>query len=440
MTSSGNRFRLRVAHSGKQHAYRHALAVEQAGSLDLFITSGYYKPNWFPDRLASSIKRIDRVMRRRFQEGLPVEKVVRRWRYELPELIARYAFGPGRFAENCMFRRDAAFDRWVARNWVRDCDIYWGFQGSCLESLNAARQRGITAIAEFAIAHVTSAIELLSEEAAKHPEWASTISNFSFPGWYRERLEQEPHAADYCVAASQFTVRSLEQADVDPRRILLLPLGADLEEFRFARRSSEGSFRILFVGGVGQRKGVKYLLQAFERIRGRGVELTLAGPLPADMRPLTPYEGLVRLTGRLDQAAIVREMHAAHVLVLPSVFEGFGLVIAEAMATGMPVIASTHSAGPDIIREGIDGYVVEPDDVERLADRLERIRSARAAAIEMGAAAARRAREFSWDAHANRLKQILKFVTLSSSGSAELSKPDLAIPKTECSLIRRPHC
>jgi len=273
------------------------------------------------------------------------------------------------------------------------------------------RRHGITAIAEFAIAHVTTAIRLLSEESDKHPEWASTISNFSFPDWYRERLEQEPLAADYCVAASQFTTRSLEEVGIPSERILFLPLGADLDQFRFVRRAPEGPFRILFVGGVGQRKGVKYLLQAFQKIRGSRVELTLAGPLPADMRPLSEYQSMVRLTGRIDQQAVVREMHAADVLVLPSVFEGFGLVIAEAMATGMPVIASTHSAGPDIIREGRDGYVLAPDDVEGLADRLERLRADRVGTVEMGVEAAKRAREFSWDAHTERVRSILDSMT-----------------------------
>ena len=399
--------RVRLAHSGKQHAYRQALALEQCGALDRFITSGYYKPNRLPDRWASRLSRADRALRRRLQEGLPDTKVVRRWRYELPELFVRRTLGVGRVAERCVFRRDASFDRWVARRWVRDCDGYWGFQGSCLESLRAARKRGIVAVAEFATAHVTRAIELLSKESLRHPEWAATISNFSFPDWYRERLEEEPHAADVCIAASQFTQSSLEEAGVSADRILLLPLGADLGQFRFVRRPADGPFRILFVGGVGQRKGIKYLLQAFDRIRGRGVELTLAGPLPADMRPLAPYQGSIRLTGRLDQADIVREMHAADVLVLPSVFEGFGLVIVEAMATGMPVIASTNSAGPDIIREGLDGYVLEPDDVDGLAERLELLRLDRAGAVEMGAQAAERAREFSWDVHAVRVKQIL---------------------------------
>lgn len=399
--------RVRVAHSGKQHAYRQALALERSGALDRFITSGYYKPDQIPDRWASWFPRADRALRRRLQEGLPADKVVRRWRYEIPELLVRRTLGSGPVADRCVFRRDANFDRWVAERWARDCDAYWGFQGSCLESLRAARRRGMTAIAEFATAHVTRAIELLSAEAERHPEWAATISNFAFPDWYRERLEREPHEADVCIAASQFTVESLEQAGVDSQRILLLPLGADLKQFRFAPRTPDGPFRVLFVGGIGQRKGVKYLLEAFDRIRGKGVELTLAGPLPADMRPLESYQSTVRLTGRLDQADIVREMHQAHVLVLPSVFEGFGLVIVEAMATGLPVIASTHSAGPDVVREGVDGFVLEPDDVDGLADRLERLRADRDRAVEMGIAASDQAKEFSWQAHAERVQDIL---------------------------------
>src|SRR5262249_41983993 len=153
-------------------------------------TSGYYKPDAVPDSWLARVPRFDRGLRRRFQEGLASRKVVRRWRFELPELVARRALGLGQFAAECVYRRDARFDRWVARHWARDCDVYWGFQGSCLESLRAARERGITAVAEFATAHVTSAIAVLSREAERHPEWAATISNFHFPDWYRERLEQ----------------------------------------------------------------------------------------------------------------------------------------------------------------------------------------------------------------------------------------------------------
>ncbi|MBA3315524.1 MAG: glycosyltransferase family 4 protein [Planctomycetota bacterium] len=262
-------------------------------------------------------------------------------------------------------------------------------------------------MAEFTIAHVTAAIRLLANESNRHPEWAGTISNLNFPSWYQERLEREPHEADICVAASGFTARSLVEVGVPEDRLRLLPLGVDLSHFRQVEHPATGPFRILFVGGVGQRKGVKYLLEAYERIRSKNTELVLAGPLPADMRPLKAYRGSVKLTGRIDQAAVIQEMARAHVLVLPSVFEGFGLVIPEAMASGLPVIASTHSAGPEIIREGRDGFVLEPDDVEGLADRLDRLASHRRLAAEMGREAAERSVEFSWDVHRLRLATLL---------------------------------
>lgn len=417
--------KVRVAHSGKQHAYRLALSVKRSGALDRFITSGYYKPDSIPDRWLTRIPRIDRALRRRCLTELPSGNIIRRWQFEIPELLARRVLGPGNFADQCMFRRDARFDHWVARNWVNNCDVYWGFQGSCLESLRAARQQNIISVAEFATAHVTKAIEVLSHEAERHPEWASTISNFHFPDWYRKRLEQEPQAADVCIAASQFTARSLAEVGIAADRIRLLPLGADLEQFRFVRREAAGPFRILFVGGVGQRKGIKYLLEAYDRLQGAGLELTIAGPLPADMSPLVPYQGRVRLTGRMDQADIVREMQQAHVLVLPSVFEGFGLVIAEAMATGMPVIASTHSAGPEIIREGVDGYVLAPDDVEGLADRLEQLRSDRQRSVEMGVQAAQRAQDFSWEAHEQRVCEILSGLSREFKHAENQTIPEL---------------
>ena len=78
-----------VAHAGKQHAYRHAAAVEQAGCLHKFVTSGYYKPDRWPDRLLSRVHKLDVALRRRLLNDLSSDRVIRRWRLELPELFAR---------------------------------------------------------------------------------------------------------------------------------------------------------------------------------------------------------------------------------------------------------------------------------------------------------------------------------------------------------------
>jgi starch synthase len=397
-----------VGHSGKQHAYRLALALQRTGNLQAFLTSGYYKPLEFPDRLFARSPRLDRYLRRRHLSGLDPSRIVRRWNLEVPEVFARALLHKSDLPGKLVCWRDAAFDRWAARKWAHSADMYWGFQGSCLFSLKAARQAGKVAVAEFATAHFTCAMRLLSREAELHPEWADSISNLYFPDWYRERLEQEPHAADYCVAASDFTRRSLLEVGVPVEKVKLLPLGADLTEFIPVERPKTGPFRFLFVGGVGQRKGVKYLLEAYKKMRTDSTELRLAGPMVGRGKALEQYRGIYTYLGRLDQKDVIREMQRCHVLVLPSVFEGFGLVIPEAMATGMPVIASTHTAGPEIIREGIDGFVLSPNDVAGLATRLSWLASHRTEVAFMGRAATERANEYSWDAHTNRTQSLLE--------------------------------
>ncbi len=396
-----------VSHSGKQHAYRHAFSCQQLGMLRRFVTSTYYKPDCWPDRLAGLFPRLDLGLQKRWLEGLDSSLVTRHLSLEVPELFYRNVLKNPRRAELAMFERDATFDRWVASRFAFESDIFWGFQGSCLESLKAAQAAGKTAVCEFATAHVTAAIRILSEEAQKHPEWAATISNLHFPDWYRERLEQEPHQADVCIAASGFTQRSLEEVGIPPERIQLLPLAADLDQFQFAERRTDGPLKVLFVGGIGQRKGIKYLLEAVQQLNSAQIELQLLGPAPADDRPLTAFSKWYTYLGRTDQPGVVRQMQQADVLVLPSVFEGFGLVIIEAMATGLPVITSTHSCGPEVIREGVDGFVLEPDDVTGLAQKIAWCAEHRTQLTEMGRAAHEHAKLFSWDGHRERLRELL---------------------------------
>jgi glycosyltransferase involved in cell wall biosynthesis len=400
--------RVLVAHAGKQHAYRHALAVQKAGCLTRFVTSGYYCPERFPDRIVACRPTMDALLRRRHLEGLDASRIVRRWGLELPELLGRTMFGNGALTEWLVYLRDARFDRWVARRWAAAGDVYWGFQGSCLESLRAVRAAGKMGVAEFATAHVTLAVRLLAAESEKHPEWADTISNFRFPDWYRRRLEQEPREADFCIAASEFTRKSLLEAGIAAERIKLLPLGADLHEFCPSARSTDGPFRMLFVGGVGQRKGIKYLLEAYRKMRGAGTELVIVGPPMGSGKALERYRGDYTYLGRMDQKGVIEQMHRCHVLVLPSVFEGFGLVVPEAMASGMPVIASTHSIGPEIIRDGEDGFVLEPDDVEGLAAKLDWLAGHRHEACEMGRRASVQAKSLSWERHAERVAELIE--------------------------------
>ena len=134
----------------------------------------------------------------------------------------------------------------------------------------------------------------------------------------------------------------------------LLPYGAALDVYK---RSADraGEFRVLFVGALSAQKGVHHLLEAFARARIPNSRLVLVGSVEPETPVLlarTPIRD-VELTGPLARADVVDEMSRASVLVLPSIHDGFGLVVGEALACGCPVIASNQSGGPELVDDGV---------------------------------------------------------------------------------------
>jgi glycosyltransferase involved in cell wall biosynthesis len=194
-----------------------------------------------------------------------------------------------------------------------------------------------------------------------------------------------------------------------PGRIAAIPDGVDTRVFRpleVARRPDE----VLFVGNSDdQNKGARYLLEAAAILRDRGVSfhLTFKDRLDAVMAPRMIEDlGLrdrVTFLGRLPVEELARLYNEAQVLVSPSLYEGFGLPAAEAMACGTPVVATTAGAFPEVIADGETGLLVRPADALALADAIEALLRDPERRAAMGAAGVRRIQEqFSWRATAVR--------------------------------------
>ncbi len=131
------------------------------------------------------------------------------------------------------------------------------------------------------------------------------------------------------------------------------------------------SCTFLFAGGIIQRKGIKYLLEAWRLARRPGWRLQLLGALPADTRPLIPYRNEVEWLGRMSHASVAERMASADVFVFPSLFEGSATVTYEAMACGLPCIVTAEAGS--VVRHGSDGLIVPARDVPALAEAIERL-------------------------------------------------------------------
>jgi glycosyltransferase involved in cell wall biosynthesis len=204
--------------------------------------------------------------------------------------------------------------------------------------------------------------------------------------------------ARHVITPSDHLRRLVEGWGVPPGRVSTVPNGVDLEERddRLPAGRSGGPLRALFVGRLTNWKGVETLLLAVARMPEVAATVVGDGPEHPHLVELGRQLGVagrVRFTGRLAPDAVAREMRSAHVLVLTSLYEGLSHTLLEALAAGLPCVASRCGGNGEVIRDGVEGMLIDPQDVGALTGALGRLD--RDEGLRLGMA--RAARERAWD-------------------------------------------
>lgn len=274
-------------------------------------------------------------------------------------------------------------------------DIVYANEGSALQTFREAKKRGITTILEQSSAYWKWARNLLMEEAERQPEFASLLSNLGDPPEFLEQKELELELSDYVFVSSNLVQRTLEEI-VPAEKIRVITYGAPevkpRPEFHVGSRRP---LQVLFVGNLGQNKGIGYLLEAIEML-GDQVELTLVG------RRLGPHKTVDYACNHwkwyetLPHSQVLNVMLRADVLVLPSLSDAFGLVVTEALACGLPVIVTRNTGASEIIRDGHEGFIVPIRSADAIAWRLETLHRDREMLATMSRQAHVTAAENSW--------------------------------------------
>lgn len=304
-----------------------------------------------------------------------------------------------------------SFDRFVSReiNKGFDVDSVYCYEDGALETFKAAKQNGIKCIYELPIGYWRAGQEIFREEMALNPEWGSTLKGINDTEEKLQSKDEELSIADTVIVPSLFVSRTL--AMFPGKKILpkVIHYGAPAPVEK-KLRSSRGALKVLFVGILTQRKGLSYLLDAVSKL-GSDVELTLIGRRQdSDSKcvPLSRALGLHRWVESMPHGKVLEEMSTHDVLVFPSLFEGFGLVILEAMSRGLPVITTAHTAGPDLIMEGENGFIVPVRSSEAIAEKLNTLNKDRNMLTHMGMCALERARSCTWEIYRENLKNAVQ--------------------------------
>jgi glycosyltransferase involved in cell wall biosynthesis len=216
-----------------------------------------------------------------------------------------------------------------------------------------------------------------------------------FPGIGAEiiaREEQEYAAADIITVPSSFAARSFMQMGVPPKKLRTIPYGVDVRRFRKLSDPPKERFDVLFVGAVSFQKGIPYLLRAFELVKHPRKRLRVIGAVQDEMARFLRgrHFDAVDFLGTVPQSDLAPIINSSHVFVLPSIQDGFGMVLNQAMACGCPVICSTNTAAEDLVEHGKEGFIVPIRDQHAIAIRLQQLCDDRDLRLKLAEASLRR--------------------------------------------------
>lgn len=286
------------------------------------------------------------------------------------------------------------FSKWVSLQ-KNSTDIEIFFSGCAFDTLRRKKTQGSVRIVFNNSTHISNSIAVLQSEAARHGMPIELP-----PSWWEARILEEYERADYIRVPAEFARQTFLVRGFDPEKIKVIPHGYETDIFK-PHQKADDVFRVLFFGAVGFRKGIPMLFEAFHRAAIPNSELLLVGGVSNEIKPFLKNTSVpFKQVGFVKWAELPPIISQASVSVLLSLEEGSAGTIGQAMACGVPVIASKSSGCEPLIRDGVDGYVIpSPHDTELVAQKLRFLSDNLDTLKVMASESVNRANEFSWDHH-----------------------------------------
>ena len=380
-----------VVHAGKRDDYQVALALAESNLLFALVTEGYFPldKKWFSS--FADFFKLNAIFNKRYKIGLPSNKVV----------ISKRAF----FFELMFFiTKNVQFDKKKG--------YALGEKAKALSLKNNIPIIAVNTCARHAFLKNTIepkmlfqfhpqadfVKELFQEEMVLNPKACKTLNQeyeFSLSKKELEILSSEVQLATHFVCASSLTKKSLTFKGISDDKIKVIPYGVDTSKFTFSERIKSDVFKVIFIGSLNQRKGITYLLDALSEMKN--VELTIVTRGIYDESLIQNYNFPIHVVIDVPHDKLQDELHKAHCFVLPSILEGFGQVILEAMATGIPVIATENTAAIDIIENGKDGFITKIRDVQAIKNNLGILQNDFLLLQSMGKYGFEKAKIYTWE-------------------------------------------
>jgi glycosyltransferase involved in cell wall biosynthesis len=311
----------------------------------------------------------------------------------------------GRFADEGI--ANEAND-WLMRTMARECarpqvTAVHAYEDCSLWSFEEARRLGKACIYDMPIGYQPAWQAVRSGLLAKYGNWLPEEGAGEERQARHAQKQREMELADLVLVPCTFVRTTIERYVDKP--IVVAPYAVDVARWQAPEpRMAGGPLRFIYAGHCSLRKGTPVLLQAWRAAGLADATLELVGPWMLSEARKHDLPPGVTWSGPVSSGELGARFRAADVFVFPSFFEGFGLVILEAMASGLPVITTDATAGPDIVDANC-GSILPAGDVEALAGLLDSYGKAHDRLPAMKRAARAKAEGCNWEAYRRRVTE-----------------------------------
>lgn len=399
----------------QQHSYKTARGLILGGLIDRYYTSVYYKQVGIY-RLLNLILPGDIKKRMHVKCDEVVSPFVKKYE-EFLGFVFLYALRSSfmqKFYPAIRTKLVNSCGNLAAKDCIkRQVGIVWSYDTMARSAFSLIHRKDPNAICilDMASTSVTAIKKVVEEEYAEKCPFYETFERHLrlYPEKKCLAFRQELQNADYVVVASNYVRNCLLDDGIQPDRIKYLPLGIDASTFTPKNEVylPNGKLKFLFVGRMEGAKGIYYIIEAFRQMQDLSVELIAVGENFGLQDMFTTYTSNIKVLGEKRRDEMSNVYKNADVYILPSLWEGFSFSLLEALASGMPVIASKNSCAPEIVEEYKEGFVIEPRNIKEIKDKVKWFLDNKDKIKDMGKAARAKAETYSWDFYSQNVVKII---------------------------------
>jgi glycosyltransferase involved in cell wall biosynthesis len=408
-----NEIKIILAHPGRQHSFRVAKALKEKGWLFKYITTVYNKNDSLIFKVSNLFLRGDNLRRAKNRkcEALNDDDVKlfnEFWGYVIL-LLLRIDKNRKIYTWFNKIMRDS-FGRKVAKYAIKHkVDAVICYDTNSKECFRILKKKApqIKRIMDNAHPARNYLHKIYNDKIDTAGKFVKTYeaSGYIMNSKISDYFGDEISLADFHIVASSFSKNALLYNNVDESKIIKVPYGVNFERFNLSDKNYDSHLKVLFVGEINQRKGIAQILKVAKLLSDNtNIEFYLIG-LGREYHSYLydEYEHYVNFLGHVSFDELLKNFRDNHIFIFPTMGEGFGLVILEALASGLPVIASYNCVGPDLIQNGYNGFLIEAGDTEALKEKILWFYNHSDKISEMSQNARDTALNFSWEQYEKKL-------------------------------------